>query len=155
MGLSRVGQAGLQLWDPVACGHSFCSFGPESPAGPAGSAALGLSGTAGLSAALGLARGHGQPVHGFGTESRGWPVHRLRPVHGAASLCTWCAPTRGFSCGRPAGVSVVGPQSADQGAPNRASGERRGCLSGVHCPGAERGGVPEAAAAAESSLTSH
>ena len=35
-----------------------------------------------------------------------------------------------------------------------ASGERWGCFSGVHSPGAEGGGVPEAAAAAESSLSS-
>ena len=76
-------------------------------------------------------------------------------MHGAASLCTWCAPTRGFSCGRPAGVSVVGPQSADLGAPNLASGEGLGCLSSVHSPGAEGGGAPEPGAAAESSLISH
>ena len=28
----------------------------------------------------------------------------------AASLCSWCAPTRGLRCGRPAGVSGVGGQ---------------------------------------------
>ena len=38
---------------------------------------------------------------------------------------------------------------------NWASGESWGCLSCVHSPGAEGGGVPEAAAAVESSLTSH
>ena len=36
-----------------------------------------------------------------------------------------------------------------------ASGKRWGCISPVHIPGAEWGGAPEAAAAAESSLTSH
>ena len=35
-----------------------------------------------------------------------------------------------------------------------ASGESWCCLFGVHSPGAEGGGVPEAVAAAESSLTS-
>ena len=54
----------------------------------------------------------------------------------------------------PPEVSGVGPQSANLGAGNRASGERWGCLSQVHSPGAEAGGAPEAAAAAESSLTS-
>ena len=53
----------------------------------------------------------------------------------------------GLSCGRPAGVSVVGPQSSELG-------ERWGCLSCLHSPGAEGGGAPEAADAAESSLTS-
>ena len=38
---------------------------------------------------------------------------------------------------------------------SRASGESWGCLSCVHSPGAEGGGVPEAAAASEGSLTSH
>ena len=57
--------------------------------------------------------------------------------------------------GRPAGVSVVGPQATDLGACNWASGESWGCLSRVHCPGAEGGGAPEAEAAVESSLTSH
>ena len=38
---------------------------------------------------------------------------------------------------------------------SRASGERQGCLSCVHCPGAEGGGAPEAMAAVESSLTSY
>ena len=64
------------------------------------------------------------------------------------------APCLGLRCGRPAGVSVVGPQSTDLGARNRASGEHQGCLSRVHSPGAEGGGAPEATAAAESSLTS-
>ena len=64
------------------------------------------------------------------------------------------APCRGFKFGWPAGVSVVGPQSADLGARNRASGERWGCFSRSQSPGSEGGGVPEAEAAAESSLTS-
>ena len=37
---------------------------------------------------------------------------------------------------------------------NRASGERRGCLSRLRSPGEEGGGAPGAWAAAESSLTS-
>ena len=82
---------------------------------------------------------------------------------GAVSLCSRCAPTQCFRCGLPLGVSgvaaswisVVAPQSANLGARNCASGERRGCLSRVHSPGAEGGGVPEAVASAESSLTSH
>ena len=45
----------------------------------------------------------------------------------------------------------MGPHSANLGAGNQASGERWGFLSGVHRPGAEGGGAPEAKAAAESS----
>ena len=41
LGLSHVGQAGLQLWDKVTRSQSFCCFGPESRA-PSWSAALGL-----------------------------------------------------------------------------------------------------------------
>ena len=48
----------------------------------------------------------------------------------------------------------MGPQSANPGARNQASGESWGCLSCLYSPGAEGGGVPEAVAAAESSLTS-
>ena len=51
-------------------------------------------------------------------------------------------------------VSGVGPQSANLRVRNRASGERQGCLSCVHRPGAEGEGAPEVAAAAESSLIS-
>ena len=54
----------------------------------------------------------------------------------------------------PPEVSGVGRQSTNLGAGNWASGECRGCLSRVLSPGAEGGGAPEAAAAAESSLTS-
>ena len=60
----------------------------------------------------------------------------------------------GFRCGRPSGVSCVCPQFANLRARNRASGERQGCLSGACGPGAEGGGAPGAAAAAESFLTS-
>ena len=52
----------------------------------------------------------------------------------------------------PPEVSGVGPQSANLGALNRASGERQGCFPHSHRPGAEGGGVPEAEAAGESSL---
>ena len=79
-----------------AVDQPICSFGPESrSAGP--SAALGLS-CAGLAGLL------------LGTESCGRLVYYLGPVRGAASLCSRCAPTRGFRCGRPAGVSGVGGQ---------------------------------------------
>ena len=54
----------------------------------------------------------------------------------------------------PPEVSGVGPQSANLHARNQASDERQGCLFCVYSPGAEWGGSPEAAAAAESSLTS-
>ena len=49
----------------------------------------------------------------FGTESH---VARVRclAVGGAASLCSRCAPTRGFRCGRPTGVSGVGGQPGIQ-----------------------------------------
>ena len=126
LGLSCTGLFCLQLWAYVACGRWVCRCGPES----------------------------GRPhVCCFGTESRGRLVHHLRPVSGAASLCSRCTPTQGFRCGRPAGVSVLGPQSANLGVRHQASGEHRGCLSRVHSPGAEEGGAPEATAAGESSLT--
>ena len=53
----------------------------------------------------------------------------------------------------PPEVSGVGPQSANLGVGNQASGEHWGCLSRIHSPGAEGGGAPEVAAV-ESSLTS-
>ena len=118
LGLSRVGQAGLQLWDPVAHDQSFCYLWPESVERPAGPApldfvVLGWSfccfgpelRASGRSAALGLCVGHVASAPG---------------VH---------PPTRGFRCGLPAGVSVVGPKSADLGVCNRASGEHRSCFS--------------------------
>ena len=61
------------------------------------------------------------------------------------------APHGGFRCGRPTGFSGVGPQSANLGALNPASGERLGCFSRFHSPGAEGGGVPVVVAAVESS----
>ena len=93
-------------------------------------------------------------IRGFGPWSRGQWVRCFGPVGGAASLCSQCTPTRGVRCECPAGVSGVGPQSANLGAGNWASGERTGCLSRVHHPGAEGGGAPEAAAAVQSSLIS-
>ena len=54
----------------------------------------------------------------------------------------------------PPEVSGVGPHSANLGVVNQASGECWGCLSLIHSPGAEGGGAPETAAAAESSLIS-
>ena len=54
----------------------------------------------------------------------------------------------------PPEVSGVGPQCLNLGAGNWASCESWGCLSSVHSPGAEGGGVPEALAAVGSSLTS-
>ena len=103
--------------------------------------------------------------HGcFGPELHSSRVRGFGPVGGAASLCSWYSPThRRFQvwvpfwclrCGRPAGVSVVGPQSADLGAGNWASGEPLGCLSRLRSPGVEGGGAPGAMAAAQSSLTS-
>ena len=114
---------------------------------------------------LGLSRAL-QPIHllwvffeqglwgRFGPESRGPRVRSIWPVGEAASLCSWCAPTQGFRCGRTAGVSGVGPQSANLGALNWASGESLVCLSCIHSPGAEGVRVQEATAAAESCLTS-
>ena len=54
----------------------------------------------------------------------------------------------------PPEVSGAGPQFANLHECNQASGERKGCLSRVHSPGAKGGGAPGAVAAAESSLTS-
>ena len=78
----------------------------------------------------------------------------MLPVRTHPRFQLW-APYRGFRCGRPAGVSSVGPQSTNLGAGNWASGECQGCFSRVHCPGAEGGRAPEASVAAESSLISH
>ena len=46
----------------------------------------------------------------FGPELCGPRVCSFGPVGGAASLCSRCGPTRGFWCGRPAGVSGLGGQ---------------------------------------------
>ena len=103
-----------------------------------------------------------QPILGFGpgpeaggSATLGLCVRQLASAPGAhpPEVLGVGAPG-GLSCGRPAGVSIVGPRSADLGASNWASGEHRGCLSRIHRPGAEGGGAPEAAAAAESSLIS-
>ena len=73
---------------------------------------------------------------------------------GSAVLGLWVEQLASASDAHPPEVSCVGPQFANLHAGNQASGECRGCLSGVHSPGAEGGGVPGAEAAAESSLTS-
>ena len=73
---------------------------------------------------------------------------------GSAALGLWVGQLASAPGAHPPEVSGVGPHSANLGASNQASGERRGCLSQVHRPGAEGGGAPETAAAAESSLTS-
>ena len=82
------------------------------------SAALGLSGAAVWSAALGLCVGQ------------------------LASAPSEYPPE--VSGGRPAGVSVVGPQSANLGVRTLASGVCWGWLSPLHLAGAEGGGPPEA-----------
>ena len=73
---------------------------------------------------------------------------------GSAVLGLWVGQLASAPGVHPPEVSGVGPHSANLGASNQASGERRGCLSQVHRPGAEGGGAPETAAAAESSLIS-
>ena len=55
---------------------------------------------------------------------------------------------------RSPGISVVGPQSANLCEHQQGFRCLLGLLFGIHSPGAEGGGVPEAADAAESSLTS-
>ena len=100
----------------------------------------------------------------FGLESLGragplwdWVMrHSVRcfgPVGGAASLCSRCSPTWGFRCGRPSGVSCVGPQFANLRAQPGLTWAL-GCLSRAGTPGVERGGAPGAVAAAQSSPTS-
>ena len=74
---------------------------------------------------------------------------------GSAVLGLWLGQLASAPNVHPLEVSGVGPQSANLGVCNQASGEHQGCLSRVHSPGAEGGGEPEAAAAVESSLTSH
>ena len=113
-------------------------------AGSANPAALGL-GRAQLAdpAAFGLGRSGGQGR--FGTESYGAR---------SAVLGLWVGQLASVPDAHPPELSGVGSQSAYLRARNQASGERRGCLVRVHCPGAAGGGAPEAVAAAESSLTS-
>ena len=74
---------------------------------------------------------------------------------GSAVLGLWVEQRASAPDAHPPEVSGVGPQSSNLRARNWASGEHRGCLSSVHSPRAEGGGVPEAVASAESSLTSH
>ena len=124
-----VGSAGLCA---QGLGRSCrCCVGPKLRG--AGGAALGLSGAQPtFPAALGLSR------VAVGSAALGLLVGQLASAPGA----------------HPPEVSGVGAQSANLGACNWASGESWGCLSRVHRPGAEGGGAPEAAAAAESSLIS-
>ena len=85
----------------------------------------------------------------------GWAALGLsHAALGSEVLGLWVEQLASAPDALPPEVSGVGPQSANLRARNRASGECRGCLSCVHSPGAEGGGAPEAAAAAESSLTS-
>ena len=72
----------------------------------------------------------------------------------SAVLGLWVEQLASAPAAHPPEVSGVGPQSPNLHACNWASGEHRGSLSCVHSPGAEGGGAPGAAAAAESSLTS-
>ena len=157
---------------PSPASPLYCVFclPPREPVGPAGLCEQGLGRSCwcgpsqaarmliSRSAALGLGR-MWLAGHSSGPES--WPADPgalgLSPIPPVAPLGLWVgqlASAPGFRCGCPAPVSGVGPQSANLGVHNRASGEHWGCLSRVHSPGAEAGGVPEAAAAAESSLTS-
>ena len=73
---------------------------------------------------------------------------------GSEALGLWVGQLASATGAHPLEVSGVGPQSTNLGACNRVSGEHQGCLSGVHSPGAEGSGAPEARAAAESSLIS-
>ena len=73
---------------------------------------------------------------------------------GSAVLGLWVEQLASAPSAHPPEVSGVGPQSANLGACNPGSGELQGCLSLVHSPVAEGGGVPEALAAVESCLTS-
>ena len=77
-------------------------------------------------------------------------------VHGwSMAVGLWAGQPATEPGAHPPEVSGVGAQSTNLAAHNRASGEHWGCLSHVHSPAAEGGGAPEAAAAMESSLTSH
>ena len=86
-----------------------------------------------------------QSICCFGPELRGPLV---------AALGLWVGQLASAPSAHPPEVSGVGPQSANLGVRNRASGERQGCLSLVNSPGAEGGEAPEAGAAAKSSLIS-
>ena len=113
--------------------------------------------------ALGLSPQHVGRSSRFGPESRSPRVHFFGPVGGAASLSSRCTPTRGFSCGRPAGVSGVGSQPGFQVWATtpliwvRATGlqvSARAARPAFTVQGLRGGGAPESAAAAESSLIS-
>ena len=97
------------------------------------------------SAALGLS--HGGPANPAALGLSGAAL-------GSAVLVLWVGQLASAPVVHPPEVSGVGPQSANLGAGNRASGEHQGCLSRVNHPGAEGGGAPEATAAVESSLIS-
>ena len=73
---------------------------------------------------------------------------------GSAVLGLWVEQLASVPDALPPEVSGVGPQFANLRVRNRASGERRGCLSCARSPGAEGGGAPGAGAASKSSLTS-
>ena len=74
---------------------------------------------------------------------------------GSTVLGLWVEQLASAPDAHPPEVSGVGAQFANLRARNQASGERQGCLSCVHSPGAEGGGLPELVAAAESSLASN
>ena len=63
-------------------------------------------------------------------------------------------PPEDSGVGAQLGIQLWAPSLLIWVCASRALGERWGCFSGVHSPGAEGGGAPEAAAAVESSLTS-
>ena len=92
-----------------------------------------------------------------GSQAIDQPIFWVEPESGKASrsaTLSLCVGQLASAPGaHPLEVSGVGPQSANLGARNRCSGDRWGCSSSIHSPGAERGVVPEAAAAEESSLT--
>ena len=139
---------------PLCWVYCLC---PREPVGPAGLCAQGLgrSCRCGPSqaarllisqcAALGLSRARPADPAALGLS---------RVALGSAVLGLWVGQLASAPGAHPPEVSGVGPQSANLGACNRASGERRSCLYRVHIPGADGGGAPEAAAAAQSSLFS-
>ena len=107
----------------------------------------------------------GTESYGAGQSSRFGPESLVQPADpvalglspaalGSPALGVWMGQLASAPGTHPPDVSGVGPQSANLGSGNQASSERRGCLSRIHRPGAEGGGAPEAAAAAESSLIS-
>ena len=73
---------------------------------------------------------------------------------GSAVLGLWLGQLASAPNVHPLEVSGVGPQSANLGVCNQASGEHQGCLSRVHSPGAEGVGAQGSMAVAENSLNS-